>query len=249
MLFINNKYTRLYYTIVNNALSRINETSYCELHHIVPRSLGGKDDQKNLVRLTAREHFICHWLLVKMTKNEEYRKMVFAFNMMLKCKSNRQDRYYGPITSRLYEKYKVIDSNIKKQIYFGRVRNKTLYKFCHVDGRIELCSINEMSKKYNILRSSLGHLVKKPEGKHHVKGWSINVPLASQKRSDLYTGAGGPKYDHTLYSFCHKNGTVENCTKYDLFTKYNLSRNGIYAICAGIQKTSQGWSLNQISGN
>jgi len=34
-----------------------------EVHHILPRSLGGTDEKENLVNLTAREHFIVHWLL------------------------------------------------------------------------------------------------------------------------------------------------------------------------------------------
>ena len=38
---------------------------YTELHHIVPRCLGGTDEPENLVRLTAREHFIAHRLLAK----------------------------------------------------------------------------------------------------------------------------------------------------------------------------------------
>lgn len=39
---------------------------YSEKHHIVPRSMGGGNDCANIVRLTAREHFIAHRLLAKM---------------------------------------------------------------------------------------------------------------------------------------------------------------------------------------
>lgn len=38
---------------------------YSEVHHIVPRSLGGSDDADNLIRLTARQHFIAHWMLAR----------------------------------------------------------------------------------------------------------------------------------------------------------------------------------------
>lgn len=38
---------------------------YTESHHITPRCLGGSDEPGNLVRLTAREHFIAHRLLAK----------------------------------------------------------------------------------------------------------------------------------------------------------------------------------------
>lgn len=251
MLFIDNKYTAIYYKLINNAkirnLTNKKEANivlgYNELHHIIPKSLGGTDLKDNLVFLTGREHFICHWLLTKMTAGIAYEKMVFAFNLILNCQTKNQKRHSNKLTARLYEKYKIIDSKIKSKRYKGRVRDKTKYKFCHYDGRVEVCSILEMSIKHKILRSSLAHLVKKPKGKHHVKGWSLDFPLKSDKRSILYRGSGGPNYDHKIYTFVHKNGTIENCTKFTLFTKYNLKRDGIYYICSGKQKSSQGWKV------
>jgi hypothetical protein len=38
---------------------------YYERHHILPRSLGGSDEEDNLTYLTGREHFMVHWLLYK----------------------------------------------------------------------------------------------------------------------------------------------------------------------------------------
>jgi hypothetical protein len=38
---------------------------YCEVHHIVPRSLGGSNDKDNLISLTPRQHYIAHWMLWK----------------------------------------------------------------------------------------------------------------------------------------------------------------------------------------
>lgn len=62
LMFIQNKYTKLYYSIIQHAKAR--ETiGYTETHHIIPRSLGGQDTAKNLVSLTPREHYICHALL------------------------------------------------------------------------------------------------------------------------------------------------------------------------------------------
>ena len=61
--------------------------TYTEKHHIIPRSLGGSNDIDNLVRLTAKQHFICHKLLTKMFKigTNEYYKMLNAFCMMSWC--------------------------------------------------------------------------------------------------------------------------------------------------------------------
>jgi hypothetical protein len=53
-----------------------------ERHHIVPRSMGGKDNKDNLIVLTAREHFIAHRLLVKFTGGADKRKMLLAIHRM-----------------------------------------------------------------------------------------------------------------------------------------------------------------------
>ena len=74
---------------------------YGENHHIVPKSLGGLDNDNNIVRLTAREHFISHLLLSEIYEREsfEWYKMNHAFQMMC-LSSNKQLRY---INSRIYE--------------------------------------------------------------------------------------------------------------------------------------------------
>lgn len=38
---------------------------YYETHHIVPKCMGGGEEMENLTALTAREHFISHWLLAR----------------------------------------------------------------------------------------------------------------------------------------------------------------------------------------
>lgn len=77
MIFINNKYTKWYYNIINSARQRSNDT-YIERHHIVPKSLGGLNTSDNLVSLTAKEHFICHLLLTKMVIGDNRSKMIYA---------------------------------------------------------------------------------------------------------------------------------------------------------------------------
>jgi hypothetical protein len=40
---------------------------YVEAHHVILKSLGGKDEDDNIVIVTPREHFILHKLLTKIT--------------------------------------------------------------------------------------------------------------------------------------------------------------------------------------
>ena len=66
-------YKKLYFNIIRNRRNNPLPTSeYGETHHIKPRSFGQNcadlDDENNLVRLSAREHFIVHFLLYKIYK-------------------------------------------------------------------------------------------------------------------------------------------------------------------------------------
>ena len=95
---------------------RISYTDYGEYgehHHIKPRSLGGTDENENIVKLTAREHFICHWLLVKIYKKGsiERKKMLCAFWKMKQSPTKSQKRY---LNSRAYEKLRIEFSNTMK---------------------------------------------------------------------------------------------------------------------------------------
>lgn len=104
-MYLHNKYTSWYYCIINNAINRQLD-SYTETHHIIPKSLNGDNNKLNLVELTAREHFICHWLLTKMTEGNFKIKMTHAlWNMRISSKN--QERYSTKITSRVYEKIKI----------------------------------------------------------------------------------------------------------------------------------------------
>jgi len=102
---LKNKYSKTYFAITSNAKQRLTE-GYTELHHIVPQSMGGSNDKENLVELTAREHFICHWLLIKMTEGEDRSKMLYALNGM-KAENRYQQRYHTQVTARVYEKYRI----------------------------------------------------------------------------------------------------------------------------------------------
>jgi len=89
-IYLNNKYTIWYYCIINYAQSRGSKSlAYRERHHIIPESFyinrvrrgpkgwleGNPNHNSNIVSLTPREHFICHWLLTKMVTGLAAMKM------------------------------------------------------------------------------------------------------------------------------------------------------------------------------
>ena len=118
-MYLQNKYSNWYFNIIKQARTRL-LSGYAEKHHIIPKSLGGNNTKDNLVALTAREHFVCHLLLTRMTTGEARKKMVFAvFYLTGKGKSNRDNRVKN---SRLYSKLKQDLCEIVSLQHKGRKR-------------------------------------------------------------------------------------------------------------------------------
>ena len=113
-----NKYQKWYNSIVENAKLNKKKKGY-ERHHIIPKSLGGSNSVSNLVYITAREHFVCHWLLTKIYNGEAKSKMIYALNGM-KRNGKCTERYETPITSRVYEKLKKQFSEVHSATMKGR---------------------------------------------------------------------------------------------------------------------------------
>jgi hypothetical protein len=74
-------YKKIYDNLITSRRT-INKTlqEYVEVHHIVPKCLGGSDLPDNLVPLTYREHYLAHWLLTKIYPNNN--KVLWAFSLM-----------------------------------------------------------------------------------------------------------------------------------------------------------------------
>ena len=84
-------YKRHYRLLIEKALNRVSCTEYSELHHILPKCMNGPDDPANLVRLTAREHFVAHWLLHRAYPDHD--GLAYAFHLMAEVISGNQHRY------------------------------------------------------------------------------------------------------------------------------------------------------------
>lgn len=98
-MYLQNKYTKWYFSIIRASKSRnLSEDVETETHHIIPKCLGGTNEGDNLAELTLKEHYVCHLLLTKMVSERvSKRKMWYAHYMMMRGKNR-----YRP-TSRMYE--------------------------------------------------------------------------------------------------------------------------------------------------
>lgn len=97
-------YIKIYNSIIDRAKNRTID-GYVERHHIVPRFIKKTNETVNL---TAREHYICHWLLAR---HHNTPKAWYAFNCMHRV-SKGQKRY---LTARGYQEAREEVSNERRK--------------------------------------------------------------------------------------------------------------------------------------
>lgn len=164
MLFIENKYHTWYYSIITRAKTRGSIEQYSERHHIVPKSLGGSDDMNNLVELTAREHFVCHWLLTKMTDGQHKHKMIYACKLMMHMEAPNQERY--KISSHIYELLRLRFNNDLR----GRNVSEETKNRLKISSRLRLEKETEEQRKNRGVGLAAYNRSQKGISKPHLKG-------------------------------------------------------------------------------
>ena len=112
----------------------------------------------------------------------------------------------------------------------------TIYDWEHSDGTKISCSRIELCERYNLNRHTVFLITKKYDGVRtkSVKGWR----LAGTKISTV-----ADKRDPCIYSFKHKSGIEESCTRYELSVKYGLNNHSLGKVVKGGRPSHKGWQL------
>lgn len=97
---------KIYEQLISNRKENLLDDSvYNEKHHIIPKCLGGSNKKENIVKLTAREHFIAHILLVRIYPigSVQRNKMLTALKRM---RYGNKEQSGVKNSARLYEYYR-----------------------------------------------------------------------------------------------------------------------------------------------
>lgn len=203
-MFIENKYSNCYYNIINRAKSRqIDSLGYIEKHHIIPKSLGGTNAPENLVQLTAKEHFICHLLLPKMTTGDQKRKMIHAAWRMAIQKKPDQKRY--KVSSKVYEMIKIQRSEYLKTLVgplnpnYGNKTGRTSADFTP-QWRANISSSKKGKTTWNKGIERTDEEKAKISATRKLKsgtpGWNTRPPCSVEKASKIREANTGKKWIH-----------------------------------------------------
>ena len=122
--------------------------TYHERHHILPRCMGGDDDDDNMIDLYGREHFIAHKLLAE--ENPKNEKLVYAWWMMSNIKTNTQERY--ELTA---EEYEDVRTALHESMKGHPVSEETRRKI----GRVHKGKVMSAASRLKMSQSRKGHIV------------------------------------------------------------------------------------------
>lgn len=115
-------YYKTYNSLIDKCLkSTYSSDVYTEKHHILPKCMGGTDDQSNLVIMPAREHIIAHLLL--MNAFPGVAGLTFAANCMLFSNCyGRKGVAEERISSRTFSRVREENAKMASKIMSGKKR-------------------------------------------------------------------------------------------------------------------------------
>ena len=129
-------YKKLYEKFILTRQERsLNESNIIEIHHILPRCLGGSDDDNNLIKLTAREHFLAHLLLHRAYPSHIGLKKALAAMF----KGDKRQQSNRSFNSRFYQ--------LVKEKVFVKCPSKEDLEVMYLKDKMSYAKI---AKKYNV---------------------------------------------------------------------------------------------------
>jgi len=210
---------------------------YYELHHIIPRCVGGEDNEANLILLTTKEHYVAHKLLVHIYSGNF--KIVCAFYYMTFNK--RQNRR---LSSRDYVLAKELFfiTSISEETRLKMSASQKNKKPCSIETREKISKANSgktVSNETKLLMSMQAkgdkNPAKKPESRLNIskklKGMFIGEknPMAGSSRKRLKEG---DTYEYLRRKIECTNTLTDEIVIYDgvqsLLKSLNISKGKYY---------------------
>lgn len=251
-IFLDNRHTRIYYSIVRRAQQRTLPRNETEEHHIIPKSFyrsycdtgwltGYHNAPENRVHLTPKEHWVCHRLLVRMTTGRALGKMAKALNHMRNTSKKRgQERR---MTARSYE---IAREQIK------RYMSEVMTEHCKKPGVLESRSLS-LKKAYGTpeARAKMSRVALEACARPEVWENRSRAQKAAKMRPEIReknSALNHPRADRTVYVFSHVDGTVTHSTRYELQQQTGINFNGLFRRTRR-KMSAKGWRITGVVGN
>lgn len=132
-------YQKIYNNLIESRKNRTPEIGvYYEKHHIILKSMGGTNKKENLVLLTAREHFLAHWILWRIHRNSQ---TAYSFYILSNKTKNHSSRIFAEAKEARAENSKPLSEEHKKKV------SEALKGYKHSDETKKNMSISSKGNK------------------------------------------------------------------------------------------------------
>lgn len=233
------KYTEWYFNLIEKSKkSTYNHEDYYELHHIIPVCVDDKlkRDKNNLVKLSAREHYIAHWILTKMFVGDIRRRLLFAFNMMHVESPNNERKYKNSIA------YETNKKNYSKSMQYNhwtkREENKEKLKQAAIKREKNL-SDTEKEKRRNRAHATFSGITLSDDHKEKISKATTGVQKtktekllrAYEKQREKFSSGEwisptqGQTRERIVCPYCGKSVDIANYTRWHDKKCKNFTKN------------------------
>jgi hypothetical protein len=222
-------YARIYREFIADRLEK--SPRIIETHHIAPVSLGGSDDQANLIALSPEDHFFAHLLLAKIHGGPLWVPVVMWLGG---DRRNWQGR-----RSRLAYGWAVRAARRATSGRGAHQYDHTVYSLEHSDGRRFSGTQAEMPKALGISRAGANLLIKRKLPS--MGGWFF------PGHKPQFVGRGSRKANNhpmlvaTKLHFRHRDGRQFFGTQFEMHRLHGLSKTAACTLASGKRTISKGW--------
>jgi hypothetical protein len=162
-------YNKAYKNLLEKHGSKQKPEGYSERHHILPKCMGGSDEDDNLTYLSARAHYIAHAMLFFIHRSPKLARAWFGM-----CDIHRKPE--RKITARQYEEAKKAFSKyhfMKEEGYRQKASENAKRQWS--EGREKMIASNAKIFK----DPNHGMYMKGKTGFNHPRGRSVVTPLGT----------------------------------------------------------------------
>lgn len=208
-------YKKIYNQIILRAKkeNRIkNNGVYYELHHITPKCVGGLDKSNNLVLLTAKEHFLCHKLLVLIYTGEKC--LVYALWMMANGSNSRRNSYLE-VSINDYEYSRNLYSESRKGFLYTEEMRKKM-------SESQKDKIGEKNSFYGRKHTEESKKKMSEKAKNREVSVETRLKMSKSRQGRKHTEESKKKMSENMKNIKRKTGVCNICQ--GIFSLSNINR-------------------------
>lgn len=207
-------YQKIYHNLIQKRQIILLENQYTEKHHIVPKCMGGTDDESNLVVLTPEEHFLAHQLLVKIYP--EHQGLKYALYLMTISPNGRRNnnKLYGWI-KRDYDANRIQSSGFlgrkHKPETIEKMKKARAKQVITEETKQKISSTKKGVKMSEEAKASMN------EKRRNHESWlesHRNKKMSDEAKAKISAANNGRVFSERTCPHCKKSGAGPNMTRY-----------------------------------